>query len=688
MDPIHLGEQPSPEDRDDLDVIADAIAEQIHMDSDDDDESQDLPMARRMSLSSMDEFSQRNVGSRNGGEQDNHGNGAPRMIYRDEVAGTTRYRSEGMANRTLALLDRLRQDGQMIDVTLIAGNEHIPAHRAVLAASSPYFYAMFTGFQEKDKTKVHLVDVNPDSLKTLLDYAYKTEVQVTESNVQDLLATSNLLQMTDVRDACCEFLKTQLCASNVIGFHAFADLHGCKSLVEECQSFIDQNFQPVSEGDEFLKLTPDAILKILSSDRLNVVSEEKVYESAMAWVNHDLEARKGYLPAVMERVRMPMLSKEYLVLNVADGGGGLSQNPDCAKFVIEAMKYHMSAEINGAEAAQIDLPAHRIRPRQPVGLPKILLAIGGQAPKAIRSVEGYDFNAEKWIQISEMTTRRCRCGVAVVKGRVYVVGGFNGSLRVRTVDEYDPVADTWTSVASMEARRSTLGVAVLRDCIYAVGGFDGSMGLNSAEVLDLSSVPSASESRRRLGACQGTYKLNWKSIAPMATRRSSVGVGVLGGQIYAVGGYDGNSRQCLQTVEVYEPATNVWTSVADMSARRSGAAVGILNGLLYAVGGHDGPIVRQSVECYNPTANTWTTVAEMNNCRRNAGVVAHGGLLYIIGGDDGSQNLTSVEVYNPKSDTWSHLEASMTLGRSYTGVCVIDRPDLHAWAAEGAKSLN
>ena len=39
------------------------------------------------------------------------------------------------------------------------------------------------------------------------------------------------------------------------------------------------------------------------------------------------------------------------------------------------------------------------------------------------------------------------------RGKVYGVGGFNGSLRVRTVDVYEPATDTWTSIASMEARR-------------------------------------------------------------------------------------------------------------------------------------------------------------------------------------------------------------------------------------------
>ena len=43
------------------------------------------------------------------------------------------------------------------------------------------------------------------------------------------------------------------------------------------------------------------------------------------------------------------------------------------------------------------------------------------------------------------------------------------------------------------------------------------------------------------------------------------------GKLYAVGGYDGASRQCLSTVEQYNPATNEWIYVADMSARRSGA---------------------------------------------------------------------------------------------------------------------
>ena len=46
------------------------------------------------------------------------------------------------------------------------------------------------------------------------------------------------------------------------------------------------------------------------------------------------------------------------------------------------------------------------------GLFQVLLVVGGQAPKAIRSVECYDFTEDKWHQLAEMPSRRCRCGMS------------------------------------------------------------------------------------------------------------------------------------------------------------------------------------------------------------------------------------------------------------------------------------
>ena len=69
----------------------------------------------------------------------------------------------------------------------------------------------------------------------------------------------------------------------------------------------------------------------------------------------------------------------------------------------------------------------------------------------------------------------------------------------------------------------------------------------------------------------------------MSVRRSSVGVGVLKNFLYAIGGYDGASRQCLSSVERYDAVRNEWHSVAEMTVKRSGAGVGVL-GMLVHIG--------------------------------------------------------------------------------------------------------
>ena len=551
--------------------------------------------------------------------------------------------------KSFDILNTLRQQGSLCDITVRVNTKDILAHRSVLAAASPYFFAMFTGeMSEAKQNVVILKEVEPDALELLIEYCYTAQVKVTEENVQALLPAASLLQLTDVRSACCEFLKTQLHPTNCLGIMHFADIHSCQDLVSAARSYIEQYFTDVVASEEFLQLDVQQVVNFISSDELTVSSEEKVYEAVRSWVYYSSKDREQYFPRLMQHVRLPLLSRDYLV-DCVETEPLIRQCSTCKDFLIEAMKYHLMPR-----PQRMLLQTPRTKSRTP-GRPKILYVVGGQAPKAIRSVECYDIQAERWYNSADMNLRRCRAGVSVLKGTIYAVGGFNGALRVRSVDSYDPKKDEWRPVASMEARRSTLGASVLNGLLYSVGGFDGTTGLNTCEFYD----PRTNQ---------------WLPISNMSVRRSSVGVGVLKGYLYAVGGYDGASRQCLSSVERYNPTTNEWQLVCDMTVKRSGAGVGVLGDYLYAVGGHDGPHVRKSVEYYNPDTNKWTLVADMSLARRNAGVAAVDGLLYVVGGDDGSINLSTVELYSPRTDQWTLLSSQMSTGRSYAGVVVVEKP--------------
>uniref|UniRef100_A0A8D0DB84 Kelch-like protein 3 n=1 Tax=Sander lucioperca TaxID=283035 RepID=A0A8D0DB84_SANLU len=528
----------------------------------------------------------------------------------DTVNGGMHTFNQTHMRKAFQLMNDLRSKTMLCDIQLVAGSIEVPAHRVVLASCSPYFYAMFTGDMSESKAhQVEIREVDGQTLRKLVDYIYTAEIEVTEENVQVLLPAASLLQLMDVRQVCCEFLQSQLHPTNCLGIRAFADVHTCTQLLDQSHAYAEQHFTEVVQGEEFLGLSLQQVCSLISSDKLTVSTEEKVFEAMISWIKHDKPARLEYMPKLMEHVRLPLLSRDYLV-QIVEEEALIKNNNTCKDFLIEAMKYHLLP----ADQRHL-IKTDRTRPRTPISIPKVMIVVGGQAPKAIRSVECYDFQEDRWYQVADLPSRRCRAGVVSMAGRVYAVGGFNSSLRERTVDVYDGVRDQWSAVASMQERRSTLGAAVLGTHTY-IHSYTHTKGLYSFEAYN--------------------YKTNeWMYVASMNTRRSSVGVGVVDGKLYAVGGYDGASRQCLSTVEEYDPVADQWCYVADMSTRRSGAGVGVLKGQLYAAGGHDGPLVRKSVEVYDPQTNTWRLVCDMNMCRRNAGQITttDGQFLHIVGLD-------------------------------------------------------
>ncbi|KAK5888760.1 hypothetical protein CesoFtcFv8_014820 [Champsocephalus esox] len=528
------------------------------------------------------------------------------------------YVSDKHPRQTLEVINLLRKHRELCDVVLVVGAKKIYAHRVILSACSPYFRAMFTGeLAESRQTEVVIRDIDERAMELLIDFAYTSQVTVEEGNVQTLLPAACLLQLAEIQEACCEFLKRQLDPSNCLGIRAFADTHSCRELLRIADKFTQHNFQEVMESEEFMLLPANQLIDIISSDELNVRSEEQVFNAVMAWVKYSIQERRPQLPQVLQHVRLPLLSPKFLVGTVGSDPL-IKSDEECRDLVDEAKNYLLLPQ----ERPLMQGP--RTRPRKPIRCGEVLFAVGGWCSgDAISSVERYDPQTNEWRMVASMSKRRCGVGVSVLDDLLYAVGGHDGSSYLNSVERYDPKTNQWSSdVAPTSTCRTSVGVAVLGGYLYAVGGQDGVSCLNIVERYD------PKENKWTRGS-DGTSPLNtverynpqenrWHTVSPMGTRRKHLGCAVYQDMIYSVGGRDDTTE--LSSAERYNPRTNQWSPVVAMTSRRSGVGLAVVNGQLMAVGGFDGTTYLKTIEVYDPDANTWRLYGGMNYRRLGGGV--------------------------------------------------------------------
>ena len=548
------------------------------------------------------------------------------------------------ARSVLNKVHSLRCHRKLCDVVLRAGEREIPTHRAVLSACSSYFLAMFTHeLLESEQEVVEIKNLSPDVLSDLVDFAYTGTISINVDNVQEVLSAASLLQISQVQDLCCEFLKKQLDASNCLGIKNFAEANGCSQLSDVINTFARQHFQDVAVGSEFLNNNWQSIASLISSNDLNVRREEDVYLAVLQWVKQNPSERSQHLASLLKYVRLPMLSIPFLMQEV-DGEPLVRESIECRDILDEAKKYHLLPECHDLRSTNF-----RFVPRKStVGT---LYAVGGKesSESITRSVETYNFLKDTWKEAAGMIVRRQQLGVGVLDGKVYAVGGSDGSLRLSSVECFDPSTSFWSFVAPMSTCRSGVGVGILGGAMYAAGGYDGRSCLNTVERFDLD-------------------KNLWCPVAQMSTRRSFPGVAVFNGKLYIFGGNDGTSF--LNVVECYDPHINRWSTLTPLSKPRAGIGVAILGQQIFVAGGNDGTSRLDSFDFFDVRSGKWQSAAHMTSSRDGVCLCTMGTHLCAVGGINGPSYLKSAELYDPVNNTWE-LVASMETCRAAAGVAVV-----------------
>ena len=109
-----------------------------------------------------------------------------------------------------------------------------------------------------------------------------------------------------------------------------------------------------------------------------------------------------------------------------------------------------------------------------------IYAIGGTVvgeiwegvPVFLSSVEEYDPVTDTWTQKANMPTARDDFSASTVNGKIYVIGGWEGTTFLPTIEEYDPVTGRWTEKANMPTAIPFLSTSAVNGYIYAIGGLN------------------------------------------------------------------------------------------------------------------------------------------------------------------------------------------------------------------------
>ncbi|XP_042202816.1 kelch-like protein 18 [Callorhinchus milii] len=532
--------------------------------------------------------------------------------------------------RGYSAMEEIRRRGRLCDVTLKVGEHKYSAHRIVLAASIPYFHAMFTNdMMECKQDEIVMQGMDPSALEALINFAYNGRLAIDQGNVQALLIGASFLQLQNVKDACCTFLRERLHPKNCLGVRQFAETMMCTVLYDAANSFVHQHFVEVSTSEEFLSLPAEELSELLGREELNVRSEEQVFEAVLAWVRYAQDCREELLPELLRRVRLPLCRPQFLTDRVQQDELVRSCHK-CRDLVDEAKDYHLMPE------RRPHLPSFKTRPRCCTSIAGLIYAVGGlnSAGDSLNVVEVFDPIANRWERCQPMGSQRSRVGVAMVNGLLYAIGGFDGQSRLSTVEVYNPESESWTRVASMATRRSAMGTAVMDGHIYVCGGYDGICSLSSVE-------------------CYSPEADKWAEVTPMSACRSASGVSVFEGRIYVSGGHDG--LQIFNTVEYYNQHTAAWYPVSSMFNKRCRHGAAALGSQMYVCGGYDGSGFLSAAEVYSSASDQWSLITTMSTRRSRVSLVPNCGRLYAIGGYDGQSNLSSVEMYDSESNRWSFM---------------------------------
>ncbi|KAL6030371.1 hypothetical protein STEG23_034376 [Scotinomys teguina] len=145
-------------------------------------------------------------------------------------------------------LGELWENSSFTDCCLVVSGQEFQAHKAILAARSPVFRAMFEhDMRESKSNRILMHDLEPQVFKVMMDFIYTGKTSDLDSTADAVLAASDMYGLERLKVMCEDALCRDLSVDNAAHTLFLADLHSSGQLKRPALDFITAHVSEVSE---------------------------------------------------------------------------------------------------------------------------------------------------------------------------------------------------------------------------------------------------------------------------------------------------------------------------------------------------------------------------------------------------------------------------------------------------------
>ncbi|XP_052588148.1 speckle-type POZ protein-like [Peromyscus californicus insignis] len=166
-------------------------------------------------------------------------------------------------------LGELWKNSQFTDCCLVVAGQEFWAHKAILAARSPVFRAMFQhDMKESRKNRVEIPDLEPQVFKAMMDFIYTGTAPDLDSMAAAVLAAADKYGLERLKVMCEDALFRNLSVDNAAHTLFLADLHSSRQLKTQTLDFTAAHTTEVSETSDWktmVGLYPHLVVEVYGS---------------------------------------------------------------------------------------------------------------------------------------------------------------------------------------------------------------------------------------------------------------------------------------------------------------------------------------------------------------------------------------------------------------------------------------